>query len=82
MNIYVGSVLWHERRRLRDAFGAFGAVSSVKIMDRETGRSRGFGFVEMPTKAKPKRPLHSSTAKTSADGRCASTKRGREQQRR
>ena len=33
---------------LRDAFGAFGEVSSVKIlMDGETGRSRGFGFVEM-----------------------------------
>jgi RNA recognition motif-containing protein len=37
---------------LRDAFGAFGAVSSVKIlMDRETGRSRGFGFVEMPNQS-------------------------------
>ena len=37
---------------LRDAFGAFGEVSSVKIlMDRETGRSRGFGFVEMPNQS-------------------------------
>ena len=34
---------------LRQAFSAHGEVSSVKIlMDRETGRSRGFGFVEMP----------------------------------
>lgn len=33
---------------LREAFEAFGAVDSVKIiMDRETGRSKGFGFVEM-----------------------------------
>jgi RNA recognition motif-containing protein len=37
---------------LRDAFGAFGEVSSVKILvDRETGRSRGFGFVEMPNQS-------------------------------
>jgi RNA recognition motif-containing protein len=34
---------------LREAFAAHGEVSSVKILsDRETGRSRGFGFVEMP----------------------------------
>jgi RNA recognition motif-containing protein len=37
---------------LRQAFSAFGEVSSVKIlMDRETGRSRGFGFVEMPNQS-------------------------------
>ena len=34
---------------LRTAFEAYGEVESAKIiMDRETGRSRGFGFVEMP----------------------------------
>jgi RNA recognition motif-containing protein len=33
-------------------FAEFGEVSSVKIIsDRETGRSRGFGFVEMPNQA-------------------------------
>jgi RNA recognition motif-containing protein len=50
MNIYVGNLSYGmSEDELRDAFGAFGAVSSVKIlMDRETGRSRGFGFVEMP----------------------------------
>ncbi len=37
---------------LRTAFGAHGEVSSVKILsDRETGRSRGFGFVEMPNQS-------------------------------
>ena len=37
---------------LREAFAAYGDVSSVKILsDRETGRSRGFGFVEMPNQS-------------------------------
>jgi len=50
MNIYVGNLSYGmSESALRDAFAAFGEVSSVKIlMDRETGRSRGFGFVEMP----------------------------------
>ena len=50
MNIYVGNLSYGmSEDELRDAFGAFGQVSTVKIlMDRETGRSRGFGFVEMP----------------------------------
>lgn len=50
MNIYVGNLSYGmSEDELRDAFAAFGEVSSVKIlMDRETGRSRGFGFVEMP----------------------------------
>jgi len=50
MNIYVGNLSYNmSESELRDAFLAYGEVSSVKIlMDRETGRSRGFGFVEMP----------------------------------
>jgi len=50
MNIYVGNLSYSmSEEELREAFGAFGAVLSVKIlMDRETGRSRGFGFVDMP----------------------------------
>ncbi len=53
MNIYVGN-LSHEvtEEDLRQAFEAFGQVTSAKIItDRYTGESRGFGFVEMPTKA-------------------------------
>ncbi len=51
MNIFVGNLPFSTSEDdLRDAFGAFGEVSSVKIIvDRETGRSRGFGFVEMPS---------------------------------
>ncbi len=53
MNIYVGNLSYSlDESELREAFTAFGEVSSVKVlMDRETGRSRGFGFVEMPNQA-------------------------------
>ena len=53
MNIYVGNLSYGmSEDDLRQAFSAYGEVSSVKIlMDRETGRSRGFGFVEMPNKS-------------------------------
>ena len=50
MNIYVGNLSYNcTEDELRQAFGQFGQVSSVNlIMDRETGRPRGFAFVEMP----------------------------------
>ncbi|MCZ0954243.1 MAG: RNA-binding protein [Rhodospirillaceae bacterium] len=53
MNIYCGNLSYAlSESELRDAFANYGAVSSVKILtDRETGRSRGFGFVEMPNRA-------------------------------
>ena len=53
MNIYVGNLSYTlEESELQDAFAEFGEVSSVKVLsDRETGRSRGFGFVEMPNQA-------------------------------
>jgi len=53
MNIYVGN-LSHETSEedLREAFEAFGQVTSVTIIkDKFSGESRGFGFVDMPTKA-------------------------------
>jgi len=50
MNIFVGSLPFSlEEADLRELFEAYGEVSTVKlIIDRETGRSKGFGFVEMP----------------------------------
>ncbi len=50
MNIYVGNLAYGvTENELKDAFGAFGDVTSAKIIsDRMTGRSKGFGFVEMP----------------------------------
>jgi RNA recognition motif-containing protein len=47
--IYVGNLPWSANEAaLRDLFASIGAVHSVAVItDRETGRSRGFGFVEM-----------------------------------
>ncbi|MGB1110795.1 MAG: RNA recognition motif domain-containing protein [Gammaproteobacteria bacterium] len=53
MNIYVGNLAYAVTDDdLHEAFSPFGEVARAKvIMDRETGRSKGFGFVEMPDKA-------------------------------
>lgn len=52
MNIYVGNLPYQCREEdLEELFGEFGEVTSARVvMDRETGRSRGFGFVEMASK--------------------------------
>jgi RNA recognition motif-containing protein len=57
-NIYVGNLSYEATEDdLRQAFEAHGEVSSVAIiMDKMTGRSRGFGFVEMPRSPRPRRP--------------------------
>ncbi|MHC4181452.1 MAG: RNA recognition motif domain-containing protein [Planctomycetota bacterium] len=49
-NIYVGNLSYDATEEdIRQAFAEYGEVSSVNIIqDRETGRSRGFAFVEMP----------------------------------
>jgi RNA recognition motif-containing protein len=50
MNIYVGNLPFNATAQdLETLFGEYGTVESAAIInDRETGRSRGFGFVEMP----------------------------------
>lgn len=47
--MYVSNLSFHTSDEdLKALFGAYGAVASAKVInDRETGRSRGFGFVEM-----------------------------------
>ena len=49
MNIYVGNIPWGvSEEELEGLFGQYGEVNSVRIItDRESGRSKGFGFVEM-----------------------------------
>jgi RNA recognition motif-containing protein len=53
MNIYAGNLSYEVADEdLQEAFAAFGQVSSARVIkDRDTGRSRGFGFVEMPVQA-------------------------------
>ena len=50
MNIYVGNLSWDVNDdELRELFAQYGEVSSANvIMDKFSGRSKGFGFVEMP----------------------------------
>ncbi|HNX89091.1 MAG TPA: RNA-binding protein [Paludibacteraceae bacterium] len=49
MNIYIGNLSYKVRESdLQGVIGEYGEVSSCKIIkDRETGKSKGFGFVEM-----------------------------------
>ena len=56
MNIFVGNLSFGTKEDdIRAAFEAHGQVSTARVvMDRETGRSRGFGFVEMSNDAEAK----------------------------
>ena len=65
MNIYVGNLSYQASEDdLREAFGAHGTVTSVSIiMDRATGQSRGFGFVEMASKAEGEAAIESLNGK-------------------
>lgn len=53
MDIYVGNLAYSTNdESLRSAFSAYGEVASARVVsDRMTGRSKGFGFVEMPDRA-------------------------------
>lgn len=52
-NIYVGNLPWSATEQdVENLFATYGQVASVKLIsDRETGRARGFGFVEMESGA-------------------------------
>lgn len=58
-NIYVGNLSYNATEDdLRQAFSQYGDVSSVSVIkDRETGRPRGFAFVEMPDEAQAKQAI-------------------------
>lgn len=70
MNIYVGNLSFEtSEATLRTAFAAHGEVASVNIiMDKMTGRPRGFGFVEMPGAAEAQNAIKALNG-TMLDGR-------------
>ena len=59
MNIYVGNLSYDTgNAELQEAFSQFGAVDDARVIeDRNTGRSRGFGFVEMADAAEAKKAI-------------------------
>ena len=65
MNIYVGNLTPDTTEdEVRQAFAAYGDVSSVKIIrDGATGESRGFGFVEMPAEDQAKAAINEMNGK-------------------
>ena len=65
MNIYVGNMSYElTEDDLRGAFEAFGQVASATIIkDKFSGRSKGFGFVEMPNDAEAKAAIEGVNGK-------------------
>lgn len=65
MNIYVGNLSRETTSDdLREAFEAFGEVESANVIkDRFTGESRGFGFVEMPSKEEAQEAINNLNGK-------------------
>ncbi|MBN9404034.1 MAG: RNA-binding protein [Burkholderiales bacterium] len=68
--LYVGNLSYSMRdENLQERFSAFGQVSSAKVMmDRDSGRSKGFGFVEMSTPAEAQVAIQGLNGKE-VDGR-------------
>ena len=60
MNIYVANINFRAQEdQLKELFQQYGEVASVKIVtDRETGRSRGFAFIEMPNDSEGKEAIN------------------------
>ena len=64
--LYVGNLAYSVRDdSLQQAFAPFGTVNSAKVMmDRETGRSKGFGFVEMGSDAEAQAAINGMNGQT------------------
>ena len=65
MNIYVGNLLFDVAESdLREAFEQFGAVTEVRlIMDKFSGKSKGFCFIEMPNKDEAQKAIDEMNGK-------------------
>ncbi|MBC7382171.1 MAG: RNA-binding protein [Bacteroidia bacterium] len=69
MNIYIGNLNWTATDdELRSLFSQFGEVTSINIVnDKFTGRSKGFGFVEMPDNASAQSAINSLNGQSFKD---------------
>ena len=83
MNIFVSNLSFNiQDEDLRDFFTSYGEVTSAKIInDKETGRSRGFGFVEMPSEEEGKQAMSSLNNKE-VEGRAMSVSIAKEREER
>ncbi|HEU4576294.1 MAG TPA: RNA-binding protein [Chitinophagaceae bacterium] len=83
MNMYVSNLGFHvQDEDLRQLFGSFGDVTSAKVIkDRDTGRSRGFGFVEMESNEQANKAMASLNNKE-IEGRAISISAAREKENR
>jgi len=81
MNMYVSNLGFHvSESDLRKLFEAFGQVASAKVItDRETGRSRGFGFVEMKSDSEANKAMTALNNKE-IEGRAISVTVARERE--
>jgi len=70
MNIFVANINFKTRREdLEKAFAVYGQITSVKIVrDRDTGRSKGYGFVEMENEEDGKKAI-AALDNSTLDGR-------------
>jgi len=69
MNIYIGNLSYAiNEDELKETFATYGEVSSVNLIsDRVTGRSKGFGFVEMPNDAEAENAINELNGKDIKD---------------
>ena len=65
MNIYVGNLVFDvSENDLREAFEQFGEITEIRlIMDKYSGKSKGFGFIEMPSKAEAEKAIEEMNGK-------------------
>lgn len=80
--LYVGNLSFGTTEmELRELFGQFGTVAEAKVvMDRETGRPRGFAFVEMSTDAEAAQAIDQLSGRE-LDGRTINVSEARERER-
>ena len=83
MKLYVGNLSFQTAENdLNDLFSAHGTVDSCRIItDRDTGRSRGFGFVEMSSKAEGEAAMAALAGKE-VDGRALTVNEAKPQENR